>query len=159
MTKRSKKAGIVGKYVPTNEQQKTVLKSGKYIREEIDKTKKDEWSRFKQMDPCISGRGAEPVYRDKRKGERISKDEHLKSEKKVLPNLGDNEKMKESGFVIPQEIPDHSWLKRGLDAAPNRYVIRPGRHWDGVDSSTGFEKESFTRTNEKEARFWSVSDM
>ncbi|KAJ7944642.1 BUD13-like protein [Quillaja saponaria] len=221
--------------VPTNDQRKTGLISGKDIREEIDKTKKDEWSRFKQMDPSISGRGAEPVYRDKKKGERISKDEFLKSQKKVeekpkekklewgkglaqkreaearlqelelekdkpfaqtrdnpeldkilkervrwgdpmahlvkkkypepvLPNFGDNEKMKESGFVIPQEIPDHSWLKRGLDAAPNRYGIRPGRHWDGVDRSTGFEKESFKRTNEKQARekeayLWSVSDM
>ncbi|KAG7955705.1 hypothetical protein I3843_11G086500 [Carya illinoinensis] len=225
------------KEAAVNEPRKTGLLTGKEISEEIARTKKTDWLRFKEMDPSISGRGAEPVYRDKIKGERISKEDFLKSRQKVkveekpkekklewgkglaqkreaetklqelelekekpfartrddpeldnmlkerlrwgdpmahlvkkkhpemvLPNLGDSEKMKESGFVIPQDIPIHSWLKRGLDAAPNRYGIRPGRHWDGVDRSNGFEKGLVKRTNERratetEAYLWSVSDM
>lgn len=82
----------------------------------------------------------------------------------VLEDLGAREEMKASGFVVPQDIPKHSWLKRGMAPPPNRYDIRPGRHWDGVDRSTGYEQGLFKSKNEKKARdleayLWSVSDM
>ncbi|WOG95693.1 hypothetical protein DCAR_0415020 [Daucus carota subsp. sativus] len=216
------------------EQRKTGLVSGKDVTEEVLKAKKEEFLRFKAKDPSITGQGAEPIYRDKKTGQRLTKDEFLKSQKKdekpkevklewgkglaqkreaearqeelelekakpfartrddpdldrmlknktrwgdpmahlvkkkqdelVLPDMGDDEKMKASGFIVPQEIPSHSWLKRGFEAAPNRYGIKPGRHWDGVDRSTGFEKAMFKRMNEKqatekEAYLWSVADM
>jgi pre-mRNA-splicing factor CWC26 len=69
-----------------------------------------------------------------------------------------------AGFVVPQEVPAHSWLRRGVPAPVNRYNLRPGRHWDGVDRSTGFEKQMFKMINQKnaqelEARMWAQEDM
>ncbi|KAF5197956.1 Pre-mrna-splicing factor cwc26 [Thalictrum thalictroides] len=56
------------------------------------------------------------------------------------------------------------WIIKRIEATSNRYGIRPGRHWDGVDRSNGIENEYFKRKNEKqaterEAYLWSVSDM
>ncbi|KAJ6942937.1 BUD13 [Populus alba x Populus x berolinensis] len=68
--------------VSSKEPPKTGLITGRDMREEI-KTKKEASLLFDKMDPSISGRGVEPVYRDKKTGERISKDDYLKSKQKV----------------------------------------------------------------------------
>ncbi|XP_035550820.1 BUD13 homolog [Juglans regia] len=85
------------KEAAVNEQRKTGLLTGKEISEEIARTKKTDWLRFKEMDPSISGLGAEHVYRDKLKGECISKEDFLKSRQKVNVEEKPKEKKLEWG--------------------------------------------------------------
>ena len=82
---------------------------------------------------------------------------HLARKKTIeeLPSIVagiSEELLKKSGFRVPQEIPPHSWMKRGVGVPVNRYGIKPGRHWDGVDRSSGFVQEMFKAKNDRKTR-------
>ncbi|KAI4973628.1 hypothetical protein ZWY2020_041409 [Hordeum vulgare] len=66
--------------------------------------------------------------------------------------------------VVPQNVSPHSWLEHGVDPPPNRYDIKPGHPWDGVDHSNEYKKDMYKLKNdnqatEQDAYVWSVADM
>ena len=67
----------------------------------------------------------------------------MKLFRKKADNLDINQKFGNRNFYLP---------KCKFVAPPNRFNIRPGYKWDGVNRSNGFEGRYLAAINEKQAR-------
>ncbi|XP_075211278.1 uncharacterized protein LOC142318747 isoform X2 [Lycorma delicatula] len=87
-------------------------------------------------------------------------DKHLKAQEREGDPMLDYIRQKQKESVTLLEVKP---VYKG-SFMPNRFGIRPGYRWDGVDRSNGFEKQWFTTQNNRKARDeeaykWSISDM
>ena len=222
----------------------TGLVSSAKLKEELDRKRREKAAYFERMDPNLSGKAAQTVYRDRATGEKLTAEElkqkeeeqqekhqkplwtgglaqqrqqmeqrmalsnpdrygvisatrhesglrdrirfgdpmaHLVSSKTTSAHGGEDfdeenggayvakygislKDLRSQGYIIPAGVPQHSWMKRKVRCPENRFGIKPGRFWDGVDRSNGFERDYFRETNKRRTRneqafMWSQEDM
>ncbi|XP_058838364.1 BUD13 homolog isoform X1 [Topomyia yanbarensis] len=89
-------------------------------------------------------------------------DEHLKKQERIGDPMLDYIRSKKKEKAREEGRPEKPLYKGSFP--DNRFGIRPGYRWDGVDRSNGFEKKWFEMTSKKqaleeEAYKYSVEDM
>jgi len=104
----------------------------------------------KQMLEDEAGRGYHGYWKD---------DPKLNQERKEEIRFGDPMANKLTKKALPKNLKIYT-----RSFPPNRFNIRPGWRWDGVDRSNKYEQELFRLQNEKAARkeeqmYWAQADM
>ncbi|GFY10688.1 BUD13 homolog [Trichonephila clavipes] len=140
-------------------------------RERLEKEKKlfqqqqkyAEWGKGIEQAESKKSKLSEDLYESTKPLARYQDDEDLDEQLKSVIHDDDpmaeffKKKKKKSNISVYPEY-------RGPPAPPNRFGIKPGYRWDGVDRSNGFERKYFEKNSsmkasEEEAYLWSVQDM
>lgn len=164
---RDRKSGKI-RDIDKELEEKKALDEEKAIREMEKKAVYDRWSkgltqREEQLEKIESDlhEMSKPLARyeddedlDKLLRERDREDDPMLKE---IQKKRKEEKLKDPNSKI---FPEY----QGPPPPPNRFGIRPGYRWDGVDRSNGFENKYFSKIAEREATReeayqWSVQDM
>ncbi|KAM0749203.1 hypothetical protein T439DRAFT_326948 [Meredithblackwellia eburnea MCA 4105] len=137
----------------------------KQKRDEMEREmKKMEWGKGLVQKDEVERRKREAEEEKGRPMARYADDKRLNDELKEQDRWNDpaaafltkDKKKKSSGYSFP--------AYQGPPPPPNRFGIKPGYRWDGVDRSNGFEAKFMQRGNAArvrgaEAHAWSTSDM
>lgn len=139
------------------------------LKEEREQKRKEHYERLgkglKQIED-YKNRQAEMEYEANKPLARLANDEDLerylkeqeRAEDPMLQYMRQKRKEKEKHSDVPKKpVYEGSYPE-------NRFGIRPGYRWDGVDRSNGYEKKWFDKQNERKARQdeayqYSVEDM
>lgn len=134
--------------------------------EEVRKKEYERWGKGLKQIEDMEKRYAEHMHEASKPLARMADDEDLRDHLRNQERLDDP--MLE--YMRKKKLDEHK--KKGLEEKPkylgqfadNRFNIRPGYRWDGVDRSNGYEKKYFDVINskkslEEEAYRYSTEDM
>jgi len=160
---RGAKTKIRGRLKDKEEEEKIAKERAELVRKDME-AKYARWNKgVKQIENQKAQINSDlhemdkPLARDKNDQDL---DAHLKNiERSEDPMLKYMQKQKKKTHSNLPQYPEYKGT-----APPNRFGLRPGYRWDGVDRSTGFEKKLFESKNSRkalahEAHMWSTEDM